>query len=127
VHFSTRLQAQGFFASARGVKWTSPQHFTMALTRVTFALKRACKKEERYTVKGSAGRANLKIYFEPGVLPTLKFATQEIYSLLLCKHLIPRFGAIACVTSPGSKSSSIFWRSLSKGSHGKPQTICVIC
>jgi hypothetical protein len=64
----------------------------MALTRVTFALKRACKKEERYTVKGSAGRANLKIYFEPGVLPTLKFATQEIYSLLLCKHLIPRFG-----------------------------------
>jgi integrase len=31
-------------------------------------------------------------YFEPGVLPTLKFATQEIYSLLLCKHLIPRFG-----------------------------------
>lgn len=31
-------------------------------------------------------------YFEPGVLPTLKFATQEIYSLLLRKHLIPRFG-----------------------------------
>ena len=30
--------------------------------------------------------------FEPGVLPTLKFATQEIYSLLLRKHLIPRFG-----------------------------------
>jgi integrase len=30
--------------------------------------------------------------FEPGVLPTLKFATQEIYSLLLRKHLIPQFG-----------------------------------
>lgn len=30
--------------------------------------------------------------FEPGVLPTLKFATREIYSLLLRKHLIPRFG-----------------------------------
>jgi integrase len=30
--------------------------------------------------------------FEPGVLPTLKFATQEIYSFLLRKHLIPRFG-----------------------------------
>jgi hypothetical protein len=31
--------------------------------------------------------------FEPGVLPTLKFATREIYSLLLRKHLIPKFGA----------------------------------
>ena len=31
--------------------------------------------------------------FEPGVLPTLKFATCEIYSLLLRKHLIPQFGA----------------------------------
>jgi integrase len=30
--------------------------------------------------------------FCPGVLPTLKFATQEIYSLLLRKHLIPQFG-----------------------------------
>jgi len=30
--------------------------------------------------------------FEPGVLPTLKFATQEIYSALLRKHLTPRFG-----------------------------------
>jgi hypothetical protein len=30
--------------------------------------------------------------FEPGVLPTLKYATREIYSLLLSKHLIPRFG-----------------------------------
>src|SRR6267378_5619305 len=30
--------------------------------------------------------------FEPGVLPTLKFATREIYSLLLRKHLTPRFG-----------------------------------
>jgi integrase len=30
--------------------------------------------------------------FESGVLPTLKFATQEIYSFLLRKHLIPRFG-----------------------------------
>jgi len=30
--------------------------------------------------------------FEPGVLPTLKFATQEIYSLLLHKHLLPPFG-----------------------------------
>ncbi len=30
--------------------------------------------------------------FEPGLLPTLKFATQEIYSFLLRKHLTPRFG-----------------------------------
>ena len=30
--------------------------------------------------------------FEPGVLPTLKFATREIYSFLLRKHLIPQFG-----------------------------------
>ena len=30
--------------------------------------------------------------FEPGILPTLKFATREIYSLLLRKLLIPRFG-----------------------------------
>src|SRR5271157_4936074 len=30
--------------------------------------------------------------FEPGVLPTLKFATREIYSLLLRKHLILQFG-----------------------------------
>jgi integrase len=29
--------------------------------------------------------------FEPGVLPTLKHATQEIYSFLLRKHLMPRF------------------------------------
>ena len=27
--------------------------------------------------------------FEPGILPTLKFATQEIYSFLLRKHLTP--------------------------------------
>ncbi|MGC1965639.1 MAG: tyrosine-type recombinase/integrase, partial [Candidatus Acidiferrales bacterium] len=31
-------------------------------------------------------------YFEPGVLPTLKFATQESYSFLLRKHLNPQFG-----------------------------------
>jgi len=31
-------------------------------------------------------------HFEPGVLPTLKFATQQIYSPLLRKHLLPRFG-----------------------------------
>jgi integrase len=31
-------------------------------------------------------------YFEPGVLPTPKYATRKIYSLLLRKHLIPRFG-----------------------------------
>ena len=30
--------------------------------------------------------------FEPGVLPTLKFATREVYSALLRKHLTPRFG-----------------------------------
>jgi integrase len=30
--------------------------------------------------------------FEPGILPTLKFATQAIYSFLLRKHLTPRFG-----------------------------------
>ncbi len=31
-------------------------------------------------------------YFGPGVLPTLKFATQESYSFLLRKHLNPGFG-----------------------------------
>ena len=31
-------------------------------------------------------------HFEPGILPTLKFATQQIYSLLLRKHLLPKFG-----------------------------------
>jgi integrase len=31
-------------------------------------------------------------YFEPGVLPALKFATQESYSFFLRKHLNPRFG-----------------------------------
>jgi integrase len=30
--------------------------------------------------------------FKPLVLPTLKFATREIYTLLLDKHLLPRFG-----------------------------------
>jgi len=30
-------------------------------------------------------------HFEPAVLPTLKYATQEIYSFLLRKHLLPRF------------------------------------
>jgi integrase len=30
--------------------------------------------------------------FEPGILPTLKFSTQQIYALLLRKHLLPRFG-----------------------------------
>ena len=30
-------------------------------------------------------------HFEPVVLPTLKPATQQIYSLLLRKHLLPRF------------------------------------
>ena len=30
--------------------------------------------------------------FNPGVLSTLKYATQEIYSLPLRTHLIPRFG-----------------------------------
>lgn len=30
--------------------------------------------------------------FNPGVLPTLKYATQEIYALLLRTHLTPRFG-----------------------------------
>ncbi len=30
-------------------------------------------------------------HFKPGVLPTLKYATQEIYSFLLRKHLLPRF------------------------------------
>ncbi|MFZ0820652.1 MAG: tyrosine-type recombinase/integrase [Candidatus Acidiferrales bacterium] len=35
--------------------------------------------------------------FIPLVLPTMKFATQEIYSLLLRKHLLPRFGE-ECIT-----------------------------
>src|SRR6516225_834071 len=30
--------------------------------------------------------------FEPGILPTLKYATREIYSFLLRKHLTPQFG-----------------------------------
>jgi len=30
--------------------------------------------------------------FEPGILPTLKYATREIYSFLLWKHLTPQFG-----------------------------------
>jgi len=30
-------------------------------------------------------------HFQPAALPTLKYATQEIYSLLLRKHLLPRF------------------------------------
>lgn len=30
--------------------------------------------------------------FQTGMLPTLKFATQQIYSHLLKKHLLPRFG-----------------------------------
>ena len=40
--------------------------------------------------------------FKPLVLPTLKFATREIYSLLLNKHLLPRFGeeCIAEITTP---------------------------
>jgi len=40
--------------------------------------------------------------FKPLVLPTLKFGTQEIYSLLLDKHLLPRFGEelIADITTP---------------------------
>jgi hypothetical protein len=29
-------------------------------------------------------------HFEPDILPTLKYATQKIYSLLLRKHLLPR-------------------------------------
>lgn len=29
--------------------------------------------------------------FEPGILPTLKYATQKSYRFLLCKHLLPRF------------------------------------
>jgi len=29
--------------------------------------------------------------FEPDILPTLKYATQKIYSLILRKHLLPRF------------------------------------
>jgi integrase len=32
-------------------------------------------------------------HFEPAVLPTLKFSTQQIYSVLLQKHLLPRFGS----------------------------------
>lgn len=31
-------------------------------------------------------------YFEPSILPTLKFATRRIYTTLLKKHLLPRFG-----------------------------------
>ena len=32
-------------------------------------------------------------HFEPGILPTLKLATQQIYLVLLKKHLLPRFEA----------------------------------
>jgi hypothetical protein len=40
--------------------------------------------------------------FRPLVLPTLKFATQQIYTLLLDKHLIPRFGEdrVAEISTP---------------------------
>jgi len=40
--------------------------------------------------------------FRPLVLPTLKFATREIYTLLLDKHLLPRFGeeCIADIATP---------------------------
>jgi integrase len=40
--------------------------------------------------------------FRPLVLPTLKFATREIYTLLLDKHLLPRFGeeCIADIDTP---------------------------
>jgi integrase len=40
--------------------------------------------------------------FRPLVLPTLKFATREIYALLLDKHLLPRFGeeCIADIATP---------------------------
>jgi hypothetical protein len=53
VPFSTRLQAQEFFASAREseVDFT-PSTSPMALIRFTFALKRTCKTEERCTRAG---------------------------------------------------------------------------
>ena len=40
--------------------------------------------------------------FKPLVIPTLKFATQQIYSVLLGKHLVPRFGeeCIADINTP---------------------------
>ena len=40
--------------------------------------------------------------FKPLVIPTLKFATQQIYSVLLDKHLVPRFGeeCIADINTP---------------------------
>lgn len=31
-------------------------------------------------------------HFEPGVLPTLKFSSQQLYRVLLRKHLLPAFG-----------------------------------
>src|SRR3989304_4677763 len=36
--------------------------------------------------------AFVREHFEPGVLPTLKWGTQQSYSVLLKKHLLPRFG-----------------------------------
>jgi len=40
--------------------------------------------------------------FRPLVLPTLKFVTRKIYTLLLDKHLLPRFGeeCIADIATP---------------------------
>ena len=66
-------------------------------------------------------------YFEPGVLPTLKFATQEIYSLLLRKHLIPRFGDHRLCDISRVEIQQYLLEKLKQGFAWKPQTICVIC
>ena len=58
--------------------------------------------------------------FTPGVLPTLKYATQEIYSLLLRTHLIPRFG--------GHRLCDISRVEVQhRATPGRPPTICGIC
>jgi hypothetical protein len=49
-------------------------------------------------------------HFEPGVLPTLKFATQEIYSFPLRAHWTPRLANIDSAISQELRSSTTFLR-----------------
>src|SRR5262249_4620498 len=60
--------------------------------------------------------------FEPGVLPTLKFATREIYSLLLCKHLIPQFGGHRLCDISRVEVQQYLLNKLKRGLAGEPNT-----
>jgi len=61
-------------------------------------------------------------HFESAVLPTLKYATQEIYSFLLRKHLLPRFRDCRCVTSRARRFSSIWSETERRLWHGRQLT-----